>query len=194
MASENGDRVLAGSATALRHDGQLLTKVGTWPVVVVWHDGRAYAIEDRCPHMGFPLHRGTCEAGLLTCHWHHARFDLESGCTLDPWADDARAFDVELDRDEVWVSIRPGGDPVARLQRRLREGLEDGLSLVIAKAVLGLLDAGVEPAALVQTGLEFGTRNRAGGWGAGLTTLVAMANVLPDIADSDRPAPLVHAL
>src|SRR5260370_1174522 len=132
MASENGDRVLAGSATALRHDGQLLTKVGTWPVVVVWHDGRAYAIEDRCPHMGFPLHRGTCEAGLLTCHWHHARFDLESGCTLDPWADDARAFDVELDRDEVWVSIRPGGDPVARLQRRLREGLEDGLSLVIA--------------------------------------------------------------
>jgi nitrite reductase/ring-hydroxylating ferredoxin subunit len=194
MPSENGNRVRAGSAATLRRDGRLLTKVGPWPVLVVWHDGQAYAIEDRCPHMGFPLHRGTCEAGLLTCHWHHARFDLESGCTLDPWADDARAFDVELDGDEVWVSTRVGGDEIVRLQQRLREGLEDGLSLVIAKAVLGLLEAGVEPAALVQTGLEFGARNRAAGWGAGLTTLVAMANVLPDLAPSDRAAALVHAL
>src|ERR1700682_770333 len=144
MTSANGDRVLAGSLAALQRDLQVVTKVGAWPVLVVWHEGRAYAIEDRCPHMGFPLHRGSCEAGLLTCHWHHARFDLESGSTLDPWADDARAFDVELDGDEVWVSVRAGGDDIARLQQRLREGLEDGLSLVIAKAVLGLLDAGVE--------------------------------------------------
>jgi nitrite reductase/ring-hydroxylating ferredoxin subunit len=194
MPSENGNRVLAGSLAALQRDEQVVTKVGAWPVLVVWHEGRAYAIEDRCPHMGFPLHQGTCEAGLLTCHWHHARFDLESGSTLDPWADDARAFDVELDEDEVWVSVRAGGDDVARLQRRLREGLEDGLSLVVAKAVLGLLDAGVTPAMLVQTGLEFGARNRAAGWGAGLTVLVAMANVLADLAPTDRAVALIHAL
>ncbi|HEV2310377.1 MAG TPA: Rieske 2Fe-2S domain-containing protein, partial [Acidimicrobiia bacterium] len=157
-------------------------------------EGRAYALEDRCPHMGFPLHRGTCDAGLLTCHWHHARFDLESGSTLDRWADDTRAFDVEIHDDEVWVSPRPTGDEVARLQRRVREGLEDGLSLVIAKAVLGLLDAGADPAALVRTGLEFGARNRAGGWGAGLTTLVAMANVLERLDPEDRPAALIHGL
>ena len=24
---------------------------------------QAYAVEDRCPHMGFPLHRGTVETG-----------------------------------------------------------------------------------------------------------------------------------
>jgi nitrite reductase/ring-hydroxylating ferredoxin subunit len=194
MASENGDRVRAGSVAALQRDGQLVTKVEAWPVLVVWHEERAYAIEDRCPHMGFPLHRGTCEAGLLTCHWHHARFDLASGSTLDPWADDARAFDVDVDGDDVWVSVRAGGDGVARLQRRLREGLEDGLSLVVAKAVIGLLDAGVAPAALVQTGLEFGARNRAAGWGAGLTVLVAMANVLGDLAPADQAAALIHAL
>jgi nitrite reductase/ring-hydroxylating ferredoxin subunit len=193
MASENGS-VLAGSADTLRADGRLLTKVGPWPVLVVWHEGRAYAVEDRCPHMGFPLHRGSCEAGLLTCHWHHARFDLASGSTLDRWADDTRGFDVAIDGDEVWVSPRPTGDEVARLQRRLREGLEDGLSLVIAKAVLGLVDAGADPAALVRTGLEFGARNRAGGWGAGLTTLVAMANVLDFLDPEDRPAALIHGL
>ena len=67
------------------------------------------AIEDRCPHLGFPLHQGTVEAGLLTCHWHHARFDLVSGCTLDPWADDAQGFDVELAGDDVIVHARAIG-------------------------------------------------------------------------------------
>ena len=81
--------VRAGSLFDLRGEGKLLTKVGSVPVVVFWHDERAWAIEDRCPHMGFPLHQGTVESGLLTCHWHHAQFDLESGCTLDLWADDA---------------------------------------------------------------------------------------------------------
>ena len=57
--------------------------------------------------MGFPLHRGTVECGLVTCHWHHARFDLASGCTLDPFADDARAFDVAIVGDDVLVDGAP---------------------------------------------------------------------------------------
>ncbi len=188
------EKVRAGSTEQLRADGRLVTKVGSLPVVVFWHEGRAYAIEDRCPHMGFPLHRGTVEAGLLTCHWHHARFDLESGCTLDLWADDARAFDVELVGDDVLVSARRNGDEIGRLQERLRDGLEEGLTLVVAKAVLGLLEHGVAPAEIVRTGVEFGAQYRGPGWGAGLTVLVAMANVLERLGPDDRAAALVHAL
>ena len=101
--------VRAGTIEDLEREGRLLTKVGALPVVVLWHEGRPWAIEDRCPHMGFPLHQGTVEAGLLTCHWHHARFDLDSGCTLDPWADDATAFDVTLHEGEgpvVEIEVR----------------------------------------------------------------------------------------
>ena len=71
----------------------------------------AYAVDDRCPHMGFPLHRGTVENGLLTCHWHHARFDLESGGTLDPFADDVRAYPVEINGGDVVVVVEPAGGP-----------------------------------------------------------------------------------
>jgi nitrite reductase/ring-hydroxylating ferredoxin subunit len=188
------ETVRAGSVEQLQSEGRLVTKVGSLPVVVLWHDGRAYAIEDRCPHMGFPLHRGTVEAGLLTCHWHHARFDLESGCTLDLWADDARAFDVELAGDDVLVSARANGDEIGRLQARLRDGLEEGLTLVVAKAVLGLFEAGVSPASIVRTGVEFGARYRGPGWGAGLTVLVAVANVLDHLHPADRAAALIHAL
>jgi nitrite reductase/ring-hydroxylating ferredoxin subunit len=100
--------VRAGSLEDLQREGRLLTKVGSLPVLVVWNEGRAFAIEDRCPHLGFPLHQGTVEAGLVTCHWHHARFDLASGCTLDPWADDATGFDVALDDGEAVCSAACG--------------------------------------------------------------------------------------
>ena len=157
-----------------------------------WDDDTAFAIEDRCPHLGFPLHQGTVEAGLVTCHWHHARFDLVSGCTLDLWADDARGFDVEIRGDDVFVRPRVHADPVGHLQTRLRNGLEDDISLVVAKSVLGLLDAGVPASEIVRTGVEFGTRYRSSGWGAGLTVLVAMANLLPQL-DARRPGARARA-
>lgn len=183
-----------GSLTDLRAAGHLLTKIGTLPVVVFWDDGTAYAIEDRCPHLGFPLHQGTVEAGLVTCHWHHARFDLVSGCTLDLWADDARGFDVEIRGDDVLVRPRVHADPVGHLQSRLRNGLEDDISLVVAKSVLGLLDAGVAASEIVRTGVEFGVNYRRSGWGAGLTVLVAMANLVPQLDPADHALALVHGL
>ncbi len=161
----------AGSLAELQSTGRLLTKVGTLPVVVFWSEDRAWAIEDRCPHMGFPLHQGTVESGLVTCHWHHARFDLVTGCTLDPFADDARGFLVTIDGDDVLVEPRRGDDPVAHLFQRLDDGLELGLSLVLAKSVLGLLEAGVTPDEIVRRGIAFGTRYRDAGWGSGLTVL-----------------------
>ena len=187
-------QVRAGSLSELAKTGQLRTKVGTVPVVVFWHDGRAWAIDDRCPHMGFPLHRGTVEDGLVTCHWHHARFDLASGCTLDLFADDARAFEVTIEDGEVVVASRPDGDRVGHLRARLQDGLADGLTLVTAKAVLGLLGAGVGPSEMVRAGIDFGTTFREAGWGAGLTVLVAMANLMPDLDEADRPLALVHGL
>jgi nitrite reductase/ring-hydroxylating ferredoxin subunit len=191
------DRVRVGSSDELMAKGQLTAKLGTQPVCVFWSEGQAYAVDDRCPHMGFPLHRGTVENGLLTCHWHHARFDLQSGGTLDPFADDVRAYPVEFDGSDVVVVVEPPGDRVAHLRRRLDEGLEQGLTLVTAKAVLGLFELmGPDEArsAIVAAGVDFGTRYREAGWGSGLTVLTAMANVLDVLAPDDQVLALVHGL
>jgi nitrite reductase/ring-hydroxylating ferredoxin subunit len=187
-------RIDVGTLEQLRSAGCLTAKADAQPVCVFWDGEAAYAVDDRCPHMGFPLHRGTVEAGLLTCHWHHARFDLASGGTLDPWADDVRAYPVEIVNGNVVVVVEARPDRVDYLRGRLDEGLEQGITLVVAKAVLGLLDAGVPAAEIVRAGVEFGLRNREQGWGAGLTVLVAMANVLPCLDESDRPLALVHGL
>ncbi|MEA2685756.1 MAG: hypothetical protein QOE93_951, partial [Actinomycetota bacterium] len=123
-----------------------------------------------------------------------ARFDLASGGTLDPFADDARAFPVEVDGGEVFVVVGAADGRVEHHRRRLAEGLESGLTLVTAKAVLALLEAGEPAEAIVRVGLDFGIANRGPGWGSGLTVLVAMANLLPHLDPSDRGSALVHGL
>ncbi|MGI8684551.1 MAG: Rieske (2Fe-2S) protein [Acidimicrobiales bacterium] len=192
-------RVNVGSVEELRAKGCLTGKAGSQPVCVFWHEGRAYALDDRCPHMGFPLHRGTVENGLVTCHWHHARFDLSSGGTMNLFADDVRAYPVDLADGQVVVVVDEGDDrgsagSVDHLRSRLAEGLEQGLTLVTAKATLGLLDAGVPATEIVRIGVDFGTTYREAGWGAGLTVLVAMANVAPALDPDDRALALVHGL
>jgi nitrite reductase/ring-hydroxylating ferredoxin subunit len=191
---EDVGAVDAGSFADLKARGMLLTKVGTHGVCVIWHDENLYAVDDRCPHLGFPLHRGTVHDGLLTCHWHHARFDLCSGGTLDPFADDVRVYPVSVRDGRVVIRPPVTEDRTGALMGRLDDGLEQGLTLVTAKAVLGLLEHGVSADAIVRRGVAFGTRHRSQGWGAGLTVLVAMANLLPHLDVSDRALALVHGL
>ncbi|MDP8936350.1 MAG: Rieske (2Fe-2S) protein, partial [Actinomycetota bacterium] len=104
------------------------------------------------------------------------------------------AFPVEVHDGDVWLVVDAPDGRVESHRRRLNEGLEGGLTLVTAKAVLGLLEADVPAADIVRTGVEFGTANRAEGWGSGLTVLVAMANLLPWLDPSDRAPALVHGL
>lgn len=158
---------------------------------------RLNAVDNRCPHMGFPLSRGTVCDGILTCHWHHARFDLASGGTFDPFADDVAIHDVRVVDGDVWVDPhpRPVADRVGRWLGRLEDGLEQDLSLVIVKSVLGLLaDDDSATNRMVERGGLFGARQRAAGWGPGLTILTAMGNVLPLLEPEERAIALFHGL
>jgi nitrite reductase/ring-hydroxylating ferredoxin subunit len=137
---------------------------------------QVYAVDNRCPHMGFPLHRGSVKEGILTCHWHHARFDLASGGTFDPWADDVTVFPTQLRGDEVWIDLSSRVDAVAHQRKRLADGLERNLSLVIAKAAIHLHHSAVPPAEAFRIGLDFGVHYRRAGWGQGLTMLTCFIN------------------
>jgi nitrite reductase/ring-hydroxylating ferredoxin subunit len=170
----------------LRAKRMMVVKGERCPILVVCHDDRVYALDNRCPHLGFPLHRGSVADGILTCHWHHARFDLVSGGTFDPWADDVPTADIEVRDGEVWVATRTHyADGDAHWRNRLRQGMEHNIGLVIAKAVFGLIGEGVDPRSLVRDAVIFATRHRDG-WGAGLTVLTALGNLLPILPSDDR--------
>ncbi|HZY14245.1 MAG TPA: Rieske (2Fe-2S) protein [Beijerinckiaceae bacterium] len=185
--------VRAGTLAELKLKGRLVVHGRHRPVLVAYDNGRVFALDNRCPHMGFPLNRGSIEDGILTCHWHHARFDLTSGCTFDLWADDVPTCPVEVrGGSEVWV--RPAfneADPASHWRSRLEEGLALNLGLVIAKAVYAQLSAGVPPIDIVRQTALFGCDNRDG-WSVGLTILTALGNVLPALEEREVYLALFH--
>jgi nitrite reductase/ring-hydroxylating ferredoxin subunit len=194
--SEAGDRfVRAARLAELQANGRLTVQIDRHNVCLfAYDDNKIVAVDNRCPHMGFPLDRGTVQDGILTCHWHHARFDLASGGTFDPWADDVPTFPIEVRDGEVWVSVTPQRDPRVHQRERLRDGLERDISLVIAKAVIKLLDMGVNPTDPFRVGLDFGTHYRQAGWGQGLTIHTCMLNLLRHLRPADQPRALFHGL
>jgi nitrite reductase/ring-hydroxylating ferredoxin subunit len=183
----DGSYVAVTDLDALREAGRDVVSAGDHTIALFYHEGEVHAVDNRCPHMGFPLSKGTVDDGLLTCHWHHARFELSCGDTFDIFADDVQTFPVEVRDGDVYVDPdpEPGVTPRTRYRNRLVDGMEENLSLVIAKAVVHLDDLGEGFSTPVETALDFGTTYRADGWGRGLTTLGAMAN-LYDRLDRDE--------
>ena len=155
---------------------------------------RVYALDNRCPHMGFPLDKGSVEEGILSCHWHHARFDLASGGAFDLWADDIDSYPVEVRDGEIYVDMRTRPNTFQHQSNRLRDGLQHNLSLVVAKAVINMLGQGVAPAEPFRIGLEFGTQYRGMDWGRGLTTHGCTMNLVPWLDEADKPLALFHGL
>jgi nitrite reductase/ring-hydroxylating ferredoxin subunit len=192
MDVPNQEFALAGSLDELKQKGRLVMHGHHRPILVIYDRGRVFALDNRCPHMGFPLDRGSVDDGILTCHWHHARFDLASGCTFDLWADDVPMCPVELRNGQVWVKTTFGhADAAAHWQKRLSDGLAHDLGLVIGKAVQGQLAANVPLADIVRQAALFGARNRDG-WGVGLTILTALANLLPGLPQQEAYLALFH--
>lgn len=189
----------AAPLTDLRKSGLLTVHLAGHTIALFEHADQVYAVDNRCPHMGFPLDKGTARDGILTCYWHYARFDLASGGAFDLWADDVRSFPVEVRNDEIYIDVTLHQDPKTRQQERLAVGLERDLPLVIGKAMMTLLDSGDErwagdPVLPFRTGLLFGAKYRDRGWGQGLTMLVCMMNLYPYLAAEDRPRALYQGL
>jgi nitrite reductase/ring-hydroxylating ferredoxin subunit len=193
MDMPTSDFVHAGSLAELKAKGRLVVHGRHPPILLIYDGGRVFALDNRCPHMGFPLDRGSVEDGILTCHWHHARFDVASGCTFDLWADDIPVCPVEVrDDGEIW--IKPAfarGDPAGHWRQRLEDGLAHDLGLVIAKAVRGQLTAGVPQGEILRQAALFAVRNRDS-WGVGATILTALGNLLPLLPDEETYLALFH--
>lgn len=189
--STKTDWIQAGTVEELREKGATVVRGG---IAVFSHEGQIHAVDNRCPHLGFPLHMGSLCDGILTCHWHHARFDVCSGGTLDPWADDVPSYEVKIEDEQVYVNPKPRtSNHIEKYKERLMEGLQQNISIVIAKAVVGLVEANVPDAEIARIGIQFGTEN-GNGWNSGLTILTAMVRIIPKLDKQGRILALYQGL
>src|SRR5438876_7626478 len=118
------DFIRVATLEELKSKGCIVVRGKVHPIAVFFHDGQVHAVDNRCPHMGFPLSKGSVHDGILTCYWHYARFDLETGGTFDLWADDVRTFPVEVRDGEIYVDVSTPANQKAHYRARLNDGLE----------------------------------------------------------------------
>ena len=173
---------------------------GTHLAVFKFQD-KFYAVDNRCPHMGYPMSKGSIRDGVLICHWHHWEFDLKSGGCFLAFGDDLKAFPVEV-RDDgyLYVGLAKGEREAAKQRvidsgkRALERGLKDRSTFFIAKAVTALRDAGATPNEIIQQGLHYGAHKSSDGWSSGVAILTLAANLWDDVDPKDHNLFLVHGL
>jgi len=80
--------------------------LGTRKLALFNVNGTLYAIDDTCPHRGAPLWEGLVENLDVTCPWHGARFDLNTGGHLCPPArTGVTAYKVQVVGDDIHIDL-----------------------------------------------------------------------------------------
>jgi nitrite reductase/ring-hydroxylating ferredoxin subunit len=91
-----GDLLPDGLGLAVKADG-----IG---IAVFQWEGRLHAVEDLCPHLGFPLSEGIVQEGEIICGWHGWRICLDDGsCRREKQR--AKVFACEVRGEDVFVQI-----------------------------------------------------------------------------------------
>lgn len=155
------------SASEIRDKGRALFRHGKHQIVLFSAGDAIRAIDNRCPHEGYPLIQGSLDPPgcLLTCQWHNWKFDLATGeCVLGE--DHVRSYPVRIENGEVHLDLSEPS--VETIEARALEGLEGALDDRqygrLAREISRLLVNGIDPVIAVRTAvarthdrLEYGT-------------------------------------
>jgi len=84
--------------------------------------GQIFAIDNRCPHEGYPLSKGFANDNcVLTCNWHNWKFNLKTGeCLLGE--DNVRNYPINIENGNIYVDIN---DPsIDQIKKTIYKGLK----------------------------------------------------------------------
>jgi 3-phenylpropionate/trans-cinnamate dioxygenase ferredoxin component len=102
----SGDFVAVARLDEVPLDGSKPVDVGGLSILLCNHEGRIYALENRCSHAEQPLECGRVKWGWIACPFHGTRFDLETGEPLNPPATEpVRTFAVRVENGMIQVAL-----------------------------------------------------------------------------------------
>ncbi|OHB74971.1 MAG: nitrite reductase [Planctomycetes bacterium RBG_16_64_10] len=89
-------------------EGQGATFIVGQRLIAVFHeDGRYFAIDDTCPHMGASLGAAPVADGVVACPWHAWRFNVRNGSWCDHPKLRIETFPVRIAGNEIQVAVKP---------------------------------------------------------------------------------------
>ena len=113
-------------------------------------EGLVHALDNRCPHEGYPLAQGELKGCALTCAWHNWKFDVRDGaCTVG--GEPVRAYATRVVEGEVQVDLADP-DPETSIpawRASLLEGLSKHDNGRAIRDGVRLVAGGYDPAGLL---------------------------------------------
>lgn len=96
---------IAETKDALKKQMQVFNVKGQ-EILVVNVEGKFYALENLCPHLGYPLFFGSLEGDTLTCGFHSAKFNVKTGKSLGPvTSEPLKTFPVKIQNSSIFIEI-----------------------------------------------------------------------------------------
>ena len=93
---------------------KMVFRHGSKQILLIGMGKGIFALDNRCPHEGYPLSEGTGDPKqcLLTCNWHNWKFDLKSGkCVMG--ADNVTTYPVTVKGNTIAVDLsEPGPEQI----------------------------------------------------------------------------------
>ena len=131
------DRLAPGNAKISTHGA---TQVAVFRLP----DGELYAVDNRCPHEGYPLAQGSVNGCTLTCEWHNYKFDLRDGnCLMGE--EGVRTYPVRVSGGTIEIDLAPPDEMISELWADLERAIGKHETGRAARNVVRLLDLGVDP-------------------------------------------------
>lgn len=91
--------------------GGLRVDVGSIAIGLFRQGDAFFAIENACPHAGFPLCEGPVSGGVVTCPAHGFEYDLRTGfATDDSDGFPIPRFGVIREGDDLWLETETDQD------------------------------------------------------------------------------------
>jgi nitrite reductase/ring-hydroxylating ferredoxin subunit len=135
--------------------GARTVKRGGKQLAVFRTAGRVHAVDNRCPHEGYPLASGAVQDGLLTCEWHNWKFRLCDGvCELG--GEDVRHYPARVEDGVVWIDLAdpPAGDVAPGLHAALIDAADEQDWGRVGRTIERLLVCGEPPLRILARACE----------------------------------------
>ncbi|MCF8474202.1 MAG: Rieske (2Fe-2S) protein [Emcibacter sp.] len=115
--------VKVSNIAKLVENGRMIFRHKGKQILLIKKDEQIFAVNNRCPHEGYPLSEGTLSEDCnLTCNWHNWKFDLTSGETI-VGGDDLRHYPLRMQDDCLWIDVQNPPDKL--MQQRALDNIQD---------------------------------------------------------------------
>ncbi len=103
---ENTDGFVAVLEEKELQEGKMkqVSIMGT-PVLLIKQQGKIFAINNRCPHLGCSLSGGKLDGLVIICPCHDRRFNLETGEYEEEPFIRLTKFEWKTDSGKIWVKL-----------------------------------------------------------------------------------------